>query len=203
MKENLIKRFIPTLFLFFLLLGNHNIYSQNDRCTIYFKDNTSVEGLGKVKVDGNIKFRVNEDSESVIYEPTLIDKLKIQLEGKTKTYQYIKIKNDIPFWAEIVLKGKVNLYKTNSQGYSDGPFRRPVTTYFVLHDGEKEAFKITAFNTMSKNFKNAASEFFKDCPALVEKVNTKTFKKDDIEKVVNFYNKNCGHTESTTTLITN
>ncbi|MGV8829868.1 MAG: hypothetical protein ACWA6U_16285, partial [Breznakibacter sp.] len=40
-------------------------------------------------------------------------------------------------------------------------------------------------------FKNDMVEYFADCPALVEKLEKKEYKKDDIESIVRFYNRNC------------
>lgn len=66
-----------------------------------------------------------------------------------------------------------------------------VTYFYVCRQSDAEAFRITSFGNISKNFKKTASEYFKDCPELVKKIEDKTFKKDDIEEVVRFYNAHC------------
>jgi len=216
-KKATFKFTILSLLFFFSITSN--VFSQKKKCIIYFKDNTTIEGLGKIKSDGAIKFKLNEDSDSKIYEADLIDKIKINENGLTQTYKYLKEKNNFPLWLKVIVEGKVNLYKNDISGFNFGPMAGsgfgggfgapmamssgPVIYYYVSHEGDAEVFKITSIGNISKNFKNAASEFFKDCPALVEKINTKTFRKDDIEEVVNFYNKNCGNAESATTSITN
>ena len=43
----------------------------------------------------------------------------------------------------------------------------------------------------SKNFKNAASDYFSDCPELVAKIQNKEYKKKHIRDIVNFYNLQC------------
>lgn len=52
-------------------------FSQNNKCIIYFKRQYQSRGLGKLKMDGQVKFRLNEDSEKVFYEPKLIDRVEM------------------------------------------------------------------------------------------------------------------------------
>ncbi len=40
-------------------------------------------------------------------------------------------------------------------------------------------------------FKNDMVEYFSDCPSLVKKIESKDFRKDDLNFIVEFYNKNC------------
>lgn len=185
--------------------------SQNKPCTIYFKDNTTIVGLGKLKLDGTLKFRLNEDSKSKFYDGNSIDKVEME----DQIYQYKTIQEDFPIWMKLLIKGKVNLYTNDVTGYSymggagmgNGmggmSYGGTVTYYYVSHEGDTEVFKITAIGTFSKNFKNAASDFFKDCPLLVEKIQNKAFKKGDMEEVVKFYNSQCNKTETPPTTITN
>lgn len=197
-----LKKVIIALFLLVFSIG----FSQNQRCTIYLKDNTSVTGLGKIKTDGNIKFKVNSESESSIYEAALIDRIEMNEKGTNETYKYKKLNNNFEQWLKVIIEGRVNLYKSDVSGmyFAPGAMNTAggfggmsyggggnVTHYYINHKGESEVFKITTFGNISKNFKNAASDFFKDCPVLVEKIQNKTYTKNDIEEVVEFYNENC------------
>lgn len=197
-----------------LILVSLSSFSQNKSCTIYFKDNTTLIGLGRLKLDGTVKFRLNEDSKSEFYDAGIIDKIEMEQE----IYQYKKIKENSPIWMKVIIKGKVNLYTNDVGGYTymggtgmggngmGGVGMSygggSVTYYYVSHEGDEKVFQITAIGTISKNFKNAASEFFKDCPVLVEKIQNKTFKKGDLEEVVKFYNSQCNNTETPPTAIT-
>ncbi|MDO8317163.1 MAG: hypothetical protein Q7T12_06545 [Flavobacterium sp.] len=197
-----LKKVIIALFLLVFSIG----FSQNQRCTIYLKDNTSVTGLGKIKTDGNIKFKVNSESESSIYEAALIDRIEMNEKGTNETYKYKKLNNNFEQWLKVIIEGRVNLYKSDVSGmyFAPGAMNTAggfggmsyggggnVTHYYINHEGESEVFKITSFGNISKNFKNAASDFFKDCPVLVKKIQNKTYTKNDIEEVVEFYNENC------------
>jgi hypothetical protein len=179
-------------------------FSQNNKCIIYFKDNTKVEGLGKLKMDGQVKFRLNEDSEKVFYEPKFIDRVEMN-EGRLVTYKYKKIDDFGSEWLEVLVDGKACLY-TNSitynnpsmgmggmnggMGFSGGG---TVTYYYANHTGENTVYRIATYGGISRRFKKTGANFFKDCPTIVEKIENGTYKKDDLEQIVKFYNlSNCG-----------
>jgi hypothetical protein len=197
------------LLFFFFLACSFNSFSQNKKCTIFFNDGTRVSGLGKIKIDNFIKFKLNEDAESTIYDPKSIDKITINENGLTESYKYKKEKGAFHKWLKVIIEGKVNLYKNDISGFYFNNAASPsgfgtgmpmgmgmtshVTYFYIDHEKDAEVFTITSFGNISKNFKKAASDFFKDCPALVEKINNKTLEKDDIEEVVNYYNENCNN----------
>lgn len=193
-----IKNFTFLLFIFLSSFG----FAQNQRCTIYFKDHKILEGLGRLKLDGSIKFRLNNDSESEIYENELIDKVQISTNGGSDIYKYKNVKDDSAIWLKVIIEGKVTLFTNDITGFNfNSAGMSPmggmsygsstVTHYYVSHEGEYEVFKITSLGTISKNFKKAASDFFKDCLVLVEKIQNKTYTKNDLEEVVKFYNSKC------------
>ena len=69
-----------------------------------------------------------------------------------------------------------------------------INQYFVGENGSDIVKKLTATGTgylFETDFKKAAVEYFKDCPALVSKIEEEVFDKNDIEKVVDFYNREC------------
>lgn len=198
------------LFLFFFgIIFTAN--SQKQTCTIYFDDNTVVTGLGKIRSDNFIKFKLDKDAESTDYDPMIIDKIIIEHDGVSQIYKYKKEKNGFPLWLKVVTEGKVTLYKNDISGFNFPLMMNNgfggmnnnfggmnVTTgssvnYYVANGEEHEVFLITSLGSITKNFKKAASDFFKDCPILVEKINNKEYKKDDIYNVVKFYNTNCSN----------
>ena len=49
------------------------------------------------------------------------------------------------------------------------------------------------YNTKSRKILKKALNSFKDCPALIKKIENKDFKKKGILKIVKYYNANCGN----------
>lgn len=191
------------IILFCLMIGPLS-FSQNNKCIIYFKDNTKVEGLGKLKMDGQVKFRLNEDSEKVFYEPKLIDRVEMN-EDTSVTYKYKIIDDFGSEWLKVLVDGKACLYTTSTtynnpsmgmggmnggMGFSGGG---TVTYYYANHAGENTVYRIATYGGISRRFKKTGADFFKDCPTIVEKIKNETYKKDDLEQIVKFYNlSNCG-----------
>lgn len=59
----------------------------------------------------------------------------------------------------------------------------------LLKKGEKPL--VFYRDTDAKYFKKKVSQLFEDCPTLVEKINNDEFDKEDIQKLVSYYNLNC------------
>jgi len=126
-------------------------------------------------------------------------------------------KNDKNFQVyDLVKKGKVNLYKlskygdysmiwlpSNSSSFGTTPVpvgtRKTVTIYgvkrnnetFVTILGNKDTS--VSFVTIADSFKSQGSEYFSDCIELASKIKKgeKGFSKEDIKKVVDYYNTEC------------
>ncbi|CAM3668332.1 hypothetical protein [Flavobacterium chungbukense] len=189
-------------FFFFALTAN----SQKQICRIYFDDGTVLSGIGKIRTDNTIKLKLNDDDKGTDYDPLIIDRIELERDGISQVYKYKKEVDGFHKWLKVLIEGKVSLYKYDMSGFNFatipnsgfsgmnmgmGMASSPVTYYYVAHGEDFEVSIITSLGNISKNFKKAASEFFKDCPVLVEKINNKEFKKDDIFQVVKFYNTKC------------
>lgn len=194
------KNIIVAFFLLFFSFG----FSQNKSCTIFLKDKTILKGYGKIN-DDQVKYRLDKKAESKLIESIDIEKISIESGNEYKTYYYFKIiEKDTYKWMESVVKGNVSLFNVNSSGYASVPMmnssggfngvggsRFNVDNYYLKKEGQDYVTKITSVGSFSKNFKNAASEYFKDCIELVEKIQSKYYKREDIEDVVRFYNSKC------------
>ena len=66
-----------------------------------------------------------------------------------------------------------------------------ISSYYVRKENETEVTHLGSTSWISKNFKKAASNYFKDCPNLVEKLQNKEYKKKDIREIIDFYNEYC------------
>jgi len=126
-------------------------------------------------------------------------------------------KNDKNFQVfDLVKKGKVNLYKlskygnysiiwlpSNNSSFATTPVpvgtRNTVTIYGVKRDNETFVTilgnKDTSVSliTITDSFKTQGSEYFSDCKELATKINEgeKGFSKEDLKKVVAYYNTQC------------
>lgn len=200
---------MKNIFLILIVFVSTICISQKQKCTIYLLDGSTKEGISRFKADDNVKFRATEDSEPEIIPKEKIEKIKLDENGIIGTYRFKNVTDEMGRWLKEVSVGEVSLYSDKISGafYGGGVGFNSmggvgmgggmmmgggdVTYYYVCHKSDNEVFKITSIGNISKNFKKAASEFFKDCPKLVEKIQSKEYKKDSIESVVWFYNNYC------------
>ncbi|PWK19577.1 hypothetical protein [Xanthomarina spongicola] len=126
-------------------------------------------------------------------------------------------KNDKNFQVfDLVKKGKVNLYKlskygnysviwvpSNNSSFATTPIpvgtRKTITIYGVKRDNETFVTILgnkdtsVSFVTIADSFKTQGSDYFSDCTELATKIKDgeKGFRKEDIKKVVDYYNTDC------------
>ena len=144
---------------------------------------------------------MNDTSEIVAYEKNYIEKIETR-DGAYRRSKLKKIEKGTSkgLWLEVVVEGKVNLYKDDKNPFSQTATEisgeLPITsegstTYYINREGESEVSKVTWNGFPGKNFKKAASQYFIDCPILVEDIQNKTYDISNIETVVRFYNMEC------------
>jgi len=70
-------------------------------------------------------------------------------------------------------------------------------SYYVGHGTNDQVKHLyTKGLPFAKSFKKSISKYFKDCPELIDKVENKEFSKNEIWKVLEFYNRHCMEKES-------
>jgi len=204
------KNLFLILILFITTLGiaqNPLGISQKHECTIYLLDGTTKEGIGRFKADDDVKFWTTKESEPEIIAKENIEKIKLDENGIIGMFRYKNIIDEGGMWLkEASSLGEVCLYTDKISGYfykinggqatmgnTVNMYKKSndVITYYVSHKAVSEVLKITSTDGSSNDFKKTASEFFKDCPKLVEKIQSKEYKKTDVESVVWFYNNYC------------
>ncbi|WP_405411627.1 hypothetical protein [Maribacter sp. Asnod1-A12] len=103
--------------------------------------------------------------------------------------------------------GTVNLYVLEQTGYSAPMFvgsangqmnmmhgnYYDIKNLYVSKGVNGEVTHLGSNQLFSKNFKNAASDYFADCPELVTKIQNKEFKKKHVRDIVKFYNLQCNN----------
>lgn len=193
------------------LLITLSSFSQNQKATLFFRDGTSLEGLARITNFGDkIKFKKDKNSEKIIYNSQKVDKIVIRENDEDVTYQYKIIKNrKTPLLLEPLKEGKVTLYRDLKQGYSPGMQMGgygvggmgmnfgggrsySISSYYVSKDNGNIVIHLGDKGTIfTKNFKKAASEYFKGCSELVKKIQSKEYRKRDVVEIVEYYNENC------------
>lgn len=176
---------------------------------IQLKDGTQKVGMGRLDIFGGetVKFKEDGTDQTVIYRFDDISSASIYRDGDVNKYVKINVKGSV--FSEIVIEvisGAVNLYKKEVQRTSGGMPMGPsfggaprmsmrytytIEHYYLKKNNETEATHLGSTDLFTKNFKKAASEYFADCPSLVELISEKTYTKSDIELIVNYYNTKC------------
>ncbi|WP_445713527.1 hypothetical protein [Flavobacterium sp.] len=174
-----------------------------NKITITLKDSTVLNGFGRIKVDETILFKKTEDSEKEIYDYTTVKKLIIHSDESDQEYEYKIVEGSGGVGSvkliEILKTGKINLYQDYASGMSYGPNMTggygftsySKTTYYISENGSDTVTNLRIGNTYSKRFKKIAKKYFNDCPDLLEKINSKFFKRYGIHSVVKYYNEKC------------
>ncbi|MFA5297478.1 MAG: hypothetical protein WC389_04645 [Lutibacter sp.] len=189
-----------------LLTTLTTLKAQNAKVVITLKNGDTIMGYGKIKSD-YLKYRINRNEKSVKIHFSKLERVKIYYTGETTNYVYLKVKNEEKYKVlEEVETGNVNLYKLSKQVYSpgymgsngnigsvgfSGGYSYNINSFYVKKNGETEAIHLASNELFSKNFKEEASEYFKDCPQLVLKIQNKELKKRDLIEIIEFYNHQC------------
>lgn len=205
--------FLPNLpktyysFLFFALLFTQLSFGQRTRADLIFKDGTVLTGFAEPTTVHNIRFRKERKAKKQFFSFDEVDTLKVHYDFDPTIYVAVKIKDrSAPIVLEFVHKGKnVAYFRDNKQGYVapmsfpngggapgfQGGHSYNITHSYLRKTGSDEAIHLGSSDWMSKNFKKAASNFFSDCPKLVEKLQSREYRKRDLKEVIDFYNSEC------------
>jgi hypothetical protein len=156
------------------------------------------------------KFKIQE-VDHILFTVTFKERVNGKRIEKTEIETYvpvlIKKRNTstlLSFMQEVV-QGKVSLYgrtvTQNSGAWMPGAGGVNAIPVFIGDWSQhnqlwvcREGKEAELINHVSlfKGFKKRASEYFGDCPSLVNKIEGRAPKKSDLKEIVEFFNSNCG-----------
>lgn len=183
------------------------MFSQMDSATLTLKDGVVLQGLAKMKPN-KIVFKSDKNGEKVSYDAKQVKQLTIIREGEEIKYEYKKKGEKGKYLLlNIIAEGELSFYiiekkhgahnSANSLGDGIGPFgyMGQMTTkhYYISKKNQDFADRITV-GIKFKKFEKISDVYFKNCPDLMSKIESKYFERDDhkgVEDLVVYYNENC------------
>lgn len=173
------------------LLITLSSFGQKQKATLFFKNGVILEGFAHFgSFNSKISYKKTKKSKKLFFDAKTINKIIVHSKKEDSEYHYRRIKGRNSYaFIKPTLKGKVTLYIIKTE--SDQNHKS--ITYFYVSKGVNEDLKELRSSLRHwTNFKKIASNYFKDCPKLVKKIQSKEFRKRDIVEVVEYYNDNCG-----------
>jgi len=196
--------------LLFIFLNNFFAFSQDQECILYFKDGTSLEGYGMLKIVNildpkeKIKFRLTKEEKGDFWDFEDISKITFIGFEMTQTFEYIKTsKYEYPKLLEILVDGEVKLYRSPEtttyslyfENYSANKNNFPNTSKvnaqfnYLKRDNEEIATCIDCYPL--KSWAKQVSEYLSDCETLVYDLKKHKYKFAELEDAIIFYNDFC------------
>ena len=188
------KKLLLLLVCFFCI---HITNAQYNATELKLKTGEILQVLGKLKGNHHFKYKKYNRDKPVKIHFSEIDYVKIQMTRRnTETYKYVKVAGEQRMRVlQETMVGDVSLYlhseddwQCDMNGFSQWV---TYTDYYVKRSNETEAVHLPNGLFAGPRFREIASDFFQDCEALVEKIQTKEFKVRHISDIVNFYNLEC------------
>jgi hypothetical protein len=200
------------IILFFLIFFCNLSNSQLKKGTIFFNDNTSIEGYGMVKKN-KIYFSVTKNDEpsewsyDIAKGITFAGKDEVIEYSYNEKYEFVKIDTDSKtLLLQVLDEGSVHLYRRKKSmpkvvhingifvpssnpmfpgSYTGTTEFKENFVYYVKKQNEEYARNI------SFSFKSRARAYFSDCEAIIDKIKKKYFIEDNIPEMVAYYNDYC------------
>jgi len=158
---------------------------------ISYKDASAEYNWLKPKDADEIRFTYKEEAYRMLTRTFLsgIKKrtvfLLLRVEGPLKMFLYygLNVVQLAPSNSMVPLTPANNSFRNESPM---SPFSQYSAANVVFQKGEEEPKR-----PGDTSFRKSMVKYFADCPELVGKINNKTFQKDDMLDIANFYNNNC------------
>lgn len=178
-------------------MGPHFANAQQSRAQVKFKDGKVLEGFGKLSSKNTLKFRKSKDDKALKYSFDDIEYASIYSFGeRTKYVQYLSKTENTPLLLEEHIIGAISLYSISAGGNipgADGGSSYNSRIFFVRKSEFSTVEYLCTSTDSGKKFRKNLLEYFKNCPALINKIQQKEsgFGKYDVENIINYFNANC------------
>ncbi|MFI1744936.1 hypothetical protein [Thalassobellus sediminis] len=185
---------IKNIIIFLFVMGH--VFGQDQEARIFFHDGTQIDGFGSIVSNYKIKFRTSLENKADTWTDLMVKGITFYgFQTKVKfEYHYENSKKNWPLLLEVIEEGHVNIYIDSHIATLYVPI--PLKTGFDLNsfDFKKkkiyfkrpEETEVIKFNY--EFYKNAAEEYFIDCPSLVTKVKNEKFRKSNVIELLYYYN---------------
>lgn len=182
------KIFVITLFLF-----STTLISQ-EKASLILRNGDTLNGYSYARETlQSIKFQKEKDSKKVKYNYKQVK--RVLFRNQIFDYKVIEGIRSTPRLYKLMKPGKVSLYRfdfTRTSNFNNFSMSNEVVEYSVC---KNYSDLVTVFNAsglgIERSFRKKAAKFFKDCPELVEKIKSKTWRMKNIPEIVDYYNNNC------------
>jgi len=144
-------------------------------------------------VQKGVTYYENGDKKKL--KPDDAKEIKFTIDGK-EIRMLSTVKDDKDLFLQIIIDGNLKLFNFHSSQYTGGapgvggaPMAGSNISVdnYLFQKGGGDLMKFKGFS-----FRKKMVEYLSECPKLCEKIENKEFRSDDLEKIVNYYNSNCG-----------
>lgn len=183
------KRILTLCFLFVCFLS----YAEYNNGTVFFKDGSTSRGLIKIKTEGGIKFKIDQDAEVAEYDYHSID--GFDTEGKH--YKYVLIHDDkAPRLLYEKLKGSITLYCDERYNQNNNFPNAATVMASMSTGGDNDShyyFIQVNDNTIriGTRIKKKHLKIFSSCPSLMKKIEDKELERRNVQGIIAYYNEHC------------
>ncbi len=210
---------IKILINFCLIFLSISMFSQPLAAKIFLIDQTDFNGYADILKNGKIEFRIEFDEEPTIFDE--FDLRRIEFKESNDIFEYVLVENkslllkvvsesDVTVYAkypesfstqkterELAKEDYINReyaynggYKVkwrdgNTYNFYDNPLKSGETVFFIKRKNDNSVRNI------KNGFRKKAISFFNDCPYLVEIIENREWKYQDMPKIVVYYNEMC------------
>lgn len=192
-------------FLCLLLIGG-TLQAQVKKVELVKEDGTSMNGYAKFYTK-SFSYRADENERFKRFKMLDFETIRIFSEDNdTKTYKRIKVDDrKKPKMLILLVEGPVSLYLEERQIYSSGygaglgvsgntgqgigGTSYSYSRLYLKRNNNQNAIHIGSVS--KKKFKGVITNYFKDCPDLVKKVDAGEYSKKELKEIVEFYNNKC------------